>query len=133
VPGVTGAPALQDRRRRERERAEFVRGLLWGALLPDELLRGATDHAVDLGREYLAVRARPARGIRTDEVGRAYRPRPTGAGLGAVVDGDLVGFVAAAPAGPVPGVSGLGPPRPPERLRESAWRWRPPGWCARQL
>ncbi len=106
----------------DRERAEFVRGLLWGTLAAAERESVAAAHLIDLDREYFAVRARPAQGRAIGELARAHGlgyGRSYGGGLGAVVDGDLVGFVTAPPQGLMPGVSGLGPARPLRLLHES--------------
>lgn len=118
--GYHGAGPRQDPA--ERQRAEFVRGLLWGSLGPAELRRHARDHGIDTERAYRALRARPAIGRTAGELARAHgftAGRAPCGGLGAVVDGDLVGFLAAAPPRDVPGVSGLGPVRPLELLHES--------------
>ncbi|HSV66810.1 MAG TPA: helix-turn-helix domain-containing protein [Mycobacteriales bacterium] len=106
----------------DQQRAEFVRGLLWGTLGPAEVGRHGSAYGVDPARHYLAMRARPAPGETIDQLARAHGftfGRANGGGLGAVVDGDLVGFIIAPPAGPVPGVAGFGPPRPLARLDES--------------
>jgi hypothetical protein len=107
---------------RDRQRAHFVRGLLWGTLEPAELDRHARMHDLDTEREFLALRARPAPGRTSGELARAHgftSGRAPCGGLGAVVDGDLVGFLGTAPKASVPGVSGLGPGRPLARLHES--------------
>lgn len=115
--------AEQDRRPDGvQRRAVFVRGLLSGALDPAELADHAGALGIDPGREYIALRARPAPGTATDELARAHGftfARSYAGGLCAVIDRDLVGFLATPPKGPVPGVCGLGPPRPLERLDES--------------
>ena len=106
----------------DRERAEFVRGLLWGTLSTVEREHSAAAYAIDSDREFFAVRARPAAGRTIGELACAHGlgyGRSNGGGLGAVVDGDLVGFVTAAPRGLVQGVSGLGPGRPLGLLHES--------------
>jgi len=124
VPTEASAPTSADaephRRAADRERAEFVRGLLWGTLDAGQLATAAERHAVDVDLEFFAVRARPAAGRRVDELACALGlGRQTGSGLGAVVDGDLVGFVDSPPRGAVRGVSGLGPARTPALLHES--------------
>lgn len=104
----------------DRERAEFVRDLLWATMDAPRLVSAAVRHAVDVDREYLAVRAHPAPGHGVDEIAGALGlGRSHGGGLGAVVNGDLVGFVPALPRHPVCGVAGLGPARPLALLHES--------------
>lgn len=105
-----------------RQRAEFVRGLLWGTLTEAERDRHVLAYHLDTAREYVALRARPQPGSSAEELARAHGftfGRAPGGGLSAVVHGDLVGFLSVAPGGPIPGVSGIGPPRPLERLHES--------------
>lgn len=105
-----------------RQRAEFVRGLLWGTLDAAERDRHLIAYRLDTAREYVALRARPRPGSSVAELARAHGfafGRAPGGGLSAVVHGDLVGFLRVPPGGPVPGVSGIGPPRPLERLHES--------------
>lgn len=106
----------------DRERAEFVRDVLWTTVDAARLASAALVHAVDTDREYLTLRARPAPGHGIDEFARALglsRSRADGGGLGAVVNGHLVGFVTSRPRGTVRGVAGLGPARPLALLHES--------------
>jgi hypothetical protein len=103
----------------DRERAEFVRDLLWATLDGARLVPAAMLYAVDIDREYLAFRARPAPGERVGELANALGLVHPGGGLCAVVNGDLVGFVTSVPRGPVRGVAGLGPARPLALLHES--------------
>lgn len=106
----------------DRQRAEFVRGLLWGTLSSGELGRQVLTYHIDDGREYVAMRARPVPGSTVDELARAHgfvSGRTNSGGLSAVVHGELVGFFMGPPPSEVPGVSGIGPPRPLERLHES--------------
>jgi hypothetical protein len=106
----------------DRERAEFVRDLLWATPDAAWLAPAAMMHAVDIDREYLALRARPEPGHGVDELAGALglrHGRSNGGGLSAVVNGDLVGFVTSPPKGPVLGVAGLGPARPLALLHES--------------
>jgi PucR C-terminal helix-turn-helix domain len=121
--GADQNPELS-RRAADRERAELVRDLLWATpdsarLAPTAI---ATKHAVDIDHEYLTLRARPAPGQGIDSLALALgfsHGRSNGGGLGAVVNGDLVGFVTSLPQGPVRGVAGLGPARPLGLLHES--------------
>lgn len=115
----TAEPHLQTG---SRQRAEFVRGLLWGTVGSAELDRHIRGYGIETEREYVALRARPVTGGTTGELARAHGftfGRSNDGGLSAVVDGDLVGFFTTPPSGYVPGVSGIGPPRPLERLHES--------------
>ena len=117
-----GTEAAADRTRPvDRARAEFVRDALWGTLDTRELADAAAVHGVDLTRRYFAVRGRPDPDRGVDELVSALglgRGRP-GRGLCAVVDGDLVGFVAVPPSGAVGGMAGVGLARPPALLHES--------------
>ena len=106
----------------DRERAEFVRDVLWATPDAARLASAALMHAVDIDREYLTLRARPAPGHGIDEFARALglsRSRADGGGLGAIVNGHLVGFVTSRPQGTVRGVAGLGPARPLALLHKS--------------
>lgn len=105
-----------------RRQAEFLRGLLRGTLPRAELSRELLAHGVDARRQYRALRARPARGVSLDELARAHGfvfGHAKGGGLGAVVRGDLVGFVPAPPSATVPGISGIGPAGPVQWLAKS--------------
>ena len=107
---------------RPTERAEFVRDVLWATLDAAQLASAARLHAVDPDREYLALRARPAPGRGIDELARALglgRGQADGSGLGAIVNGHLVGFVSSLPRGTVAGVAGVGPARPLPLLHKS--------------
>jgi sugar diacid utilization regulator len=119
---ASGYRAAEPHRRvGDRERAEFVRDLLWGNLDPGRLAMAAAAHGIQADREYFAVRARPSAGSTMDELALAHgiRDGRSGDGLAAVVDGDLVGFVTSPPQLVVRGVSGLGPARPLALLHES--------------
>jgi sugar diacid utilization regulator len=113
---------VRDRPVTSRQQAEFLRGLLQGTLGPAELSGQMSLHGIDDGREYYALRARPSKGGTLDELARAHgfsHGSARAGGLGAVVSGDLVGFLAEPPTGEVPGVSGIGLARPLDRLSES--------------
>src|SRR5262249_14279955 len=105
------------------QRAEFLRGLLRGTLTPADLdRRQLLAYGVDADREYRAVRARPMPGHTMNELARALGfvfGQASGGGLGAVVHGDLVGFLAEPPAGSVPGLAGIGPAGPLRWLSEA--------------
>ncbi len=103
-------------------RAEFLRGLLRGTLTPAERCREMITWGIDDRRHYRALRARPAPGRSVDDLARAYGftfGRDPRGGLGAVVHGDLVGFIAEPSRAALPGISGVGPPRPLHALSES--------------
>jgi hypothetical protein len=104
------------------QRSDLVRRLLNGSLAPVAVGVHAEIHGLDTGRSYQAVRARPSERSTVADLERrlglsAGAGRPTG--LGAVIDGDLAGFTAHAPAGSVDAPVGLGPPVPLHRLEES--------------
>lgn len=106
----------------DRARAVFVHELLCGTLAPERCVADAQRFGVDTGREYVALRARPRAGRSMDELARSLglgMGRSNGGGLGAIVDGDLVGFVTSQPDEASCGVLGLGPPRRLELLHES--------------
>ena len=95
-----------------------MRGVLFGTLAPGERRGQLESYGVDSGREYVAVRARPADRAIERALGfhEALQHRR---GLSAIVDGDLVGFLRERPAGEPLGVVGVGPPRRLDRLAES--------------
>lgn len=104
----------------QERRAALVRGMLRGNLSAAAVHVQAGAYGLDTGQEYLAVRAAPAEGTTTLQLERALgfhddRPR----GLCALMEDDLAGFLPALPAGTVPGIVGVGPPRPLDRLAES--------------
>jgi hypothetical protein len=107
---------------RRDQRSDLVRRLLQGSLTPVAVGVHAEIHGLDTERSYQAVRARPGERSTVSDLERrlglsAGAGRPTG--LGAVIDGDLAGFTANAPAGSVDAPVGLGPPVPLHRLEES--------------
>jgi hypothetical protein len=107
---------------RRDQRSDLVRRLLQGSLTPVAVGVHAEIHGLDTDRPYHAVRARPGERSTVADLERrlglsAGAGRPTG--LGAVIDGDLAGFTANAPSGPVDVPVGLGPPVPLHRLEES--------------
>ena len=104
------------------QQAEFVRDVLSGTLRRNDLAARAVTVGVDPAPEYRAFRARPAPGTGTEELAQACgfaAGRTVTGGVCAWISGDLVGFLAEPPDGPVPGVCGLGPPRPLDDLAES--------------
>ena len=109
---------LELARREQEHRGDLVRGVLFGTLAPGERRGQLESYGVDSGREYLAVRARPANRAIERALGfhEALQHRR---GLSAIVDGDLVGFLRERPAGEPLGVVGVGPPRRLDGLAES--------------
>ena len=109
---------LELARREQEHRGDLVRGVLFGTLAPGERRGQLESYGVDSGREYVAVRARPANRAIERALGfhEALQHRR---GLSAIVDGDLVGFLRERPAGDPLGVVGVGPPRRLDGLAES--------------
>lgn len=113
---------LELARQDQEHRATLVRDVLFGTTAPAEVRIQAGAYGVDTGREYVAVRARPAAGGSHRELERAlgfHEAVQHRRGLSALVDGDLAGFLREPPAGEPPGVVGVGPPRPLDRLADS--------------
>jgi hypothetical protein len=109
---------LELARAEQERRADMVRGLLFGTLAHADI-RGQLDRlGVDPAREYVAVRARPADRALERALG-FHETLQHRRGLSAIVDGDMAGFLREPPAGELPGVVGVGPPRALERLAES--------------
>lgn len=103
-------------------RAVFINELLWGALSAARVEATARQFDVDPDQEYFALRARPNPGRGLDELARSLGfgiGRSNGGGLGAIVDGELVGFLTSQPDATSCGISGLGPARPLGLLHES--------------
>lgn len=106
----------------QERRAVFVRGVLFGAMAPTNLRMQAESYSLDLTRDYVAVHARAAADASIADLERALGLREATQhrrGLSTLVDGDLVGFLRERPDAAVPGVVGVGPPRPLQRLAES--------------
>ena len=119
---------LEVARQEQEHRGDLVRRVLFGTLAPTDRRGQLEGYGVDAGREYVAVRARPA--DRTVERALGFHEAlQHRRGLSAVVDGDLVGFLCERPAAEPLGIVGVGPPRTLDRLAEfSAWppaRWSP--------
>ena len=113
---------LELTRQDHEHRTNLVRGVLFGTMVPADVRMQAEAHAIDAGREYVAIRARPAAGATHHDLERALgfqAARQHRRGLSALVDRDLAGFLSEPPAGEPPGVVGVGPPRPLDRLAES--------------
>jgi hypothetical protein len=112
---------LELARREHERRASVVREALLGTISPVVIRAHAEACGIDVAREYVAIRADddPDEHLQRErQLGfpGALMPRM---GLGAVIDGDLAGFLLNPPAGEIPFAVGVGPPRPVERLQES--------------
>lgn len=112
---------LELARREHERRASVVRESLLGTLAPVVIRAHAESCGIDVAREYVAIRADD------DPDERLQRERQLGfpgtlmprIGLGAMIDGDLAGFLLSVPSGELGFAVGVGPPRPVERLQES--------------
>jgi hypothetical protein len=116
--GDVTAPALTA----EQQRSEFVVALARGELPPSSINRRAGALGFDPARPYFALRARTAGADEADAVRRGLLVggrHPAAAGSVTTIDGDLIGFVTTRPVGDLPGVIGLGPARPLDRLADS--------------
>jgi hypothetical protein len=107
--------------REHERRAAVVREALLGTISPVVVRAHAEACGIDPAYEYVAIRAEVNPSERTQRMGQlgfqsTVTPRD---GLGAIIDGDLAGFLRRAPAGDIQYAVGIGPPRPVERLPES--------------
>jgi len=98
----------------ERQRAEFLRGLVFGSVAPAEIRRLGAAYGLAPDLRYVALRGRAAPGRQSAELVRAIISSVRGHGHNAfvdVLDGDVVGV---APRTPeitrCPGTIGVGPP-----------------------
>jgi hypothetical protein len=98
----------------ERQRAEFLRGLVFGSLATAEIRRLGPAYHLTPDLRYVALRGRPTPGTTTEQLVRAVAAASRAGGHHAFVDvleGDVVGV---APRPPVlddcPGTVGVGPP-----------------------
>jgi putative transposase len=98
----------------ERQRAEFLRGLVFGSVAPAEIRRLGPAYHLTPDLRYVALRGRPGPGRGPEELIRAITAGCRAIGHHAFVDvleGDVVGV---APRPPVlvdcPGIVGAGPP-----------------------
>jgi len=98
----------------ERQRAEFLRGLVFGSVAPAEIRRLGPAYHLTPDVRYVALRGRPAPGTAPDELVRAIAAACRSVGLHAFVDvleGDAVGVAPRPPAlDDCPGIVGVGPP-----------------------
>src|SRR5882724_671999 len=97
----------------ERQRAEFLRGLVFGSVAPADIRRLGPAYHLTPDLRYVALRGRPAPGTAPEELVRAIATASRAAGHHAFVDvleGDVVGVALKAPAlGDCPGTVGVGP------------------------
>jgi putative transposase len=98
----------------ERQRAEFLRGLVFGSVAPAEIRRLGPAFHLTPDVRYVAIRGRPCAGASAEQLVRAIGAACRAVGHHAFVDvleGDVVGV---APRTPViadcPGIVGVGPP-----------------------
>ena len=99
----------------ERQRAEFLRGLVFGSVAPAEIRRLGPAYHLTPDLRYVALRGRPSAGNRPPRscvraIGAACRAVGHHAFVD-VLEGDVVGVAPRAPtiAG-CPGIVGVGPP-----------------------
>jgi hypothetical protein len=115
------AERARDREAQDRD-ASFVRAVLFGTGDPGELRAAAASYGLQPARSYHAVRARAATDGSWHEVQRAVgltAAAKAGRGMSVLVDGDLAGFQSDEPGDASPGLAGVGPPLPLDRLAES--------------
>lgn len=113
---------LELARRDQERRGSLVRGVLLGTVPAAEVRVQLDGYRLDPAAEYHAVRARPAAGAEPSTIARPLGvddAHLTGRGLLALLDGDVAGFLRRLPPGDLPGVVGVGPACPMERLGES--------------
>ena len=116
------AAELEISRRDQGRRAAFTAGVLQGTLAAAVIRKEANAHGIDMRREYVAIRGRPADGMASWQLERAlgfHTAAPHRSGLSTVIDGDVAGFLSSAPKELAEGLVGIGPPRTVEQLAES--------------
>lgn len=98
----------------ERQRTEFLRGLVFGSVAPAEIRRLGSAYHLTPEQRYVALRGRPSPGSTAADLVRAITAGCRAIGHHAFVDvleGDVVGVAPRAPALlDCPGVVGAGPP-----------------------
>jgi PucR-like helix-turn-helix protein len=98
----------------ERQRAEFLRGLMFGSVATAEIRRLGPAYHLTPDVRYVAVRGRPLPGRTADELVRAIGAASRAVGHHAFVDvleGDVVGVTRRPPSiADCPGIVGVGPP-----------------------
>ncbi len=125
----------------ERQRTEFLRGLVFGSVAPAEIRRLGPAYHLTPDLRYVALRGRPTPGHTAEELVRAIGAASRAVGHHAFVDvleGDVVGVAPRAPTlADCPGIVGVGPPADltavepsfatASRVLEVAERFREPG------
>lgn len=102
-------------RAEQHELANVVRRILFGGASATDLRLAVEAYGLDARAAYHAVRARPGPAAGVSELERFLLGEPAPArraGLVALVDGDVVGFVARLPAAPAPAAIGVAPAAP---------------------
>ena len=98
----------------ERQRAEFLRGLVFGSVAPAEIRRLGPAYHLTPDVRYVALRGRPSAGASAEELVRAIGAACRAVGHYAFVDvleGDVCGVAPRPPAiANCPGIVGVGPP-----------------------
>ncbi|NLT05848.1 MAG: PucR family transcriptional regulator [Solirubrobacterales bacterium] len=105
--------------RTQAQQTDFVRRILSGAIAGSEIGSGIEAYGLDRDQLYHAFRARPGLDADVREVERHLRIAPSAgrrAGMMALLDGDLCGFLTKPPQGPAPLAIGISPPVPLEQL-----------------
>jgi hypothetical protein len=113
---------LEISRRDQERRGAFAAGVLQGTLAATAIRKQANAYGIDMQREYVAVRGRPADGAANWELERAlgfHTAAPHRLGLGTLIAGDVAGFLSDPPRDVAKGLVGVGPARTVERLAES--------------
>lgn len=103
-------------------RAAFVRAVLSGTLTSADARTQAPGYGLDPTAEFVCVRGRAAEDSSRQALERAlgfHEAAQHRRGLATVIEGDLAGFLLEPPTRAVPGVVGLGPPRPLDALADS--------------
>jgi len=98
----------------ERQRAEFLRGLVFGSVAPAEIRRLGPAYHLTPDLRYVALRGRPAPGTTPEQLVRALRGSIRAGGQHGFIDvleGDVVGVAPRPPAlDGCAGIVGVGPP-----------------------
>ena len=98
----------------ERQRAEFLRGLVFGSVAPAEIRRLGPAYHLTPDLRYCALRGRPEPGVTAEELVRAVTASLRDGGHHGFVDvleGDVVGVAPKPPEmADCPGTVGVGPP-----------------------
>lgn len=110
---------LEMQSRAQAQQDEFVRRVLTGALAASELGLGVEAYGLDRSQRYRAFRARVPPGTDVRELERYLRIAPSAgrrAGMMAMIDGDLCGFLTTLPESPAPVAIGVSPAVPLHEL-----------------